>query len=275
MREGPSYPSGCSTKVSMERPSTSVSMELRNARTLRPVIRSTGSQNSVTVAYWKNMRVSRSRWCSPILTRLRSARVRVSSRKVVSALGPDQYVRVIVGPRPKNSLYTPVMAFEISERSIARVSRSVGSCSSVDTRTTFPLLGIVALKSRSKSPERYPQRSAEKASVELGFSQVVACRLLLSPAIRQQAAAHVHRVNGHIEEPASARRASCRGFVQFRGYLGRHAADLPDPGAPIPGRNLGARVGRRTRHDGCSFAGGEAQRSISGERQGGLRFRRS
>ena len=60
-------------------PATSVSMPLRNERTLRPVMRSTGSQNSSTVAYWKNIRVSRTRWCSPSRVRLRSAGVSVSS----------------------------------------------------------------------------------------------------------------------------------------------------------------------------------------------------
>jgi hypothetical protein len=49
--------------VSIARPSTSVSTPLMNDLTVRPVSRSTGSQNSRTIAYWKNVRVSRSRWC--------------------------------------------------------------------------------------------------------------------------------------------------------------------------------------------------------------------
>src|SRR3954454_16403747 len=53
MRDGPSYPAGCRTNASMDSPSTSVSVLLRNDRTLRPVICSIGSQNSRTVAYWK------------------------------------------------------------------------------------------------------------------------------------------------------------------------------------------------------------------------------
>jgi hypothetical protein len=43
----------------MDRPSTSVSVALRNDRTLRPVSRSTGSQNWRTVEYWTDIRLSR------------------------------------------------------------------------------------------------------------------------------------------------------------------------------------------------------------------------
>src|SRR5829696_7861841 len=69
-------------------------MLLWKARTLRPVICSTGSQNSRTVAYWKNVRVSRRRWCSPIFTRFRSAGVSVSSSTQMSVSGPAQCVRL-------------------------------------------------------------------------------------------------------------------------------------------------------------------------------------
>src|SRR5215211_7744117 len=100
-------------------------------------MRSTGSQNSRTVAYWKAMRVSRSRWCSPILTRLRSAGVSVSSKKQVRALGPHQCVRAAVGPRPNCVLYRPTIVLEISMRTLLRASSAVGCDSSVDNGSTF------------------------------------------------------------------------------------------------------------------------------------------
>jgi hypothetical protein len=73
---------------------------LRNERTLRPVMRSTGSQNSRTVAYWKNIRMSRRRWCWPIRTMLRSTGASVSSRKTTRASSVAQTARARVGPRP-------------------------------------------------------------------------------------------------------------------------------------------------------------------------------
>src|SRR5829696_10588198 len=124
-------------KVSTASPSTFVSMLLWKERTVRPVMRSTGSQNSRTVAYWKKTRVSRRRWCSPSLMRLRSAGVSVSSKKQVKALGPHQCVRAAVGPRPNWVLYSPTIALEISMRTLVRASSAVGCCSSVDMRSAL------------------------------------------------------------------------------------------------------------------------------------------
>src|SRR3954452_2410259 len=80
------------------------------------------------------MRVSRRRWCSPSLTRLRSAGVSVSSRMHTSTSGPAHCVRAEVGPRPNCCLYSRTIALEISIRALVRFSLTVGCCccSSID-----------------------------------------------------------------------------------------------------------------------------------------------
>src|SRR4051794_33217306 len=109
-----------------------VSMPLMKARTLRPVSRSTGSQNSRTVAYWKNMRVSRRRSCSPILTRLRSAGVSVFSSTTLMT-SPVQVARAVVGPRPNCSLNIRTISFASAVRTDGRKSSSPRLIGSADT----------------------------------------------------------------------------------------------------------------------------------------------
>src|SRR3954454_2098596 len=101
-----------------------------NALTLRPVIASIGVQISRTLAYWKNSRASRSRWCSPIATRLRSAGVSVPSRTTLIASSPHQWALARVGPRPNWLLKRLIMAFEISIRISPEAWR--GLCSYTD-----------------------------------------------------------------------------------------------------------------------------------------------
>src|SRR4051794_38460670 len=110
------------------------SIGLMNARTLRPVILSMGSQNSCSEAYWKNIRVSRRRWCSPIWMRLRSAGVSVSSRMATSVSGPAQSVRAFVGPRPNWSLCCWTIAVETSRSRPLPRSTAASVCPSVDIR---------------------------------------------------------------------------------------------------------------------------------------------
>src|SRR3954453_24233887 len=121
-------------KSSETMPPAPVSIALMNARTLRPVILSMGSQNSCSEAYWKNIRVSRRRWCSPIWMRLRSAGVSVSSRMATSVSGPAQSVRAFVGPRTNWSLCCWTIAVETSRSRPLPRSTAASVCPSVDIR---------------------------------------------------------------------------------------------------------------------------------------------
>jgi hypothetical protein len=63
-------------------------MPLTNAHTLRPVISSTVPVSSASLACWKNVRISRTRWCSSSSSMLRSAGVRLFSIVATSVSGP-------------------------------------------------------------------------------------------------------------------------------------------------------------------------------------------
>jgi uncharacterized protein YndB with AHSA1/START domain len=65
-----------------------VSIPLTKARTLRPVISSTVPVNSLSLACWKKIRISRTRWSSPKAIMFRSAGVRLFSIVARSVSGP-------------------------------------------------------------------------------------------------------------------------------------------------------------------------------------------
>ena len=65
-----------------------VSIPLMKLRTCRPVVLLTAFVKSPAEAYWKNIRISRSRWCSPIPCRLRSAGVKVFSSRQTTVSCP-------------------------------------------------------------------------------------------------------------------------------------------------------------------------------------------
>jgi hypothetical protein len=62
-------------------------MPLANARTRRPVIRSTAPTSSRSLACWKNILMSRSRWCSPSRRICVSAGVRLLSSVEITRSG--------------------------------------------------------------------------------------------------------------------------------------------------------------------------------------------
>ncbi len=135
-------------------------MPLTNAITLRPVTRSAASRKSPSRACWKNMRVSRRRWCSPIATMDCSAGVSVRSRLQMTCPGPrvrpgasgaaaeqllvepNHLVRelerdVVAGVRhranvlPRASRLAPPMLLPYSGKSSYRTSPSVSAIASI------------------------------------------------------------------------------------------------------------------------------------------------
>ena len=79
-----------------------------------------GDERGPDVATCRNMRDSRTRWCSPISTIVRSAGSRASSSVQTSVSGPAKYDRALVGPRPNCSLCSLTIALDTACIAIAR-----------------------------------------------------------------------------------------------------------------------------------------------------------